>query len=222
MARIILTLVGPWDKPPALETPFALTPGPHDPSIIDDFQSLSAETEGLDADELKAIAKHRATVVADYDFEGPGELDAARHAAALIQRAFAAGALGVRVETGLKVFGPQVLDGLDLGDPKMLLHLLVEVLIDDEAVTTEGMQAFDLPDIVVPYADEADADPAQAVAFALAARMVCDGFKPVDGGVFRASESAPLYAVGRVASPTADDACPFENPRGAWRLVRKG
>ena len=54
----------------------------------------------------------------------------------------------------------------DLDRETRRLHLLVEVLIDDEAVSTEGMQAFDLPDIVVPYGEH-DADPAQAVAFAL-------------------------------------------------------
>ena len=95
------------------------------------------------------------------------------------------------------------------------------VLIDDEAVSTEGMQAFDLPDIVVPCGED-DAEPAQAAAFALAARMVIDRFRPVEGGVFRASESAPLYGVGRIASTTGDDPCPFENPNGAWRLDRKG
>jgi len=220
MARIILTLVGPWDKPPAFDSPFELTPGGHDPSIIDDFRSLAAETEGLDPAELKAIDGHRSTVVADLRFESPGRLDAARQAAGLIKAGFEAGALGVRIETGLKVFGPGVAREIDPAEPKVLLHLLVEVLIDDEAVSTEGMQAFDLPDILVPCGD--DAQPAQAAAFALAAKMVIDGFEPVAGGVFRASESAPLYSIGWVPSITADDPLPFENPRGAWRLDRKG
>lgn len=221
MARIILTLVGPWDKPPAFQTPFELTPGGHDPSVIDDFRSLAGETEGLSADELDAVAQHRATVVADYHFTGAGKTAAATHAARLMKAAFDAGALGVRVETGLKVFGPGIQHEIEPAEPKVLLHLLVEVLIDDEAVSTEGMQAFDLPDIVVPYG-EADADPAQAVAFALAARMVCDGFRPVDGGVFRASESAPLYTISRMGSTGGDDPCPFENPNGAWRLDLRG
>lgn len=221
MARIILTLVGPWDKSPAFDTRFQLTPGGHDPSIGDDFRSLAAETEGIDAAELKAIEGHRSTVVADLSFEGPGRLDAAREAARLMKAAFDAGALGVRIETGLKVFGPGIHREIDPGEPKVLLHLLVEVLIDDEAVSTEGMQAFDLPDIVVAYGDD-DAEPAQAAAFALAAKMVIDGFRPVAGGVFRASESAPLYAVGRIGSIVGDDPCPFENPHGAWRLERKG
>ncbi len=221
MARIILTLVGPWDKPPAFETPFDLTPGGHDPSVIDDFRSLAGETEGLSEAELRAIADHRSTVVADLSFQGPGSTAAAGHAARLMQVAFDAGALGVRVETGIKVFGPGIRGELEPDEPKVLLHLLVEVLIDDEAVSTEGMQAFDLPDIVVPYGAD-DAESAQAVAFALAARMVCDGFRPVEGGVFRASESAPLYAVGRMGSASCDDPCPFENPNGAWRLDLKG
>ncbi len=221
MARIILTLVGPWDKPPAFDTPFQLTPGPYDPSIIDDFRSLAAETEGIAPAELKAIGEHRSTVVADRQFAAPGTLDAARDAARLMKAAFAAGASGIRIETGLKVFGPAIAREIDPDEPKVLLHLLVEVLIDDEAVSTEGMQAFDLPDIVVPCGDN-DAEPAQAAAFALAARMVIDRFRPVAGGVFRASESAPLYSVGRMASTTGDDPCPFDNPNGAWRLDRKG
>ena len=81
MARIILTLVGPWDKPPAFRTPFELTPGGHDPSVIDDFRSLAGETEGLSADELDAVAKHRATIVADYQFTGPGKVHAATETA---------------------------------------------------------------------------------------------------------------------------------------------
>ena len=221
MARIILTLVGPWDKPPVFETPFELKPGGHDPSIIDDFRALAAETEGLDAAELKAVGEHRSTVVADRVFEGPGRLEAAGDAARLMKAAFAAGATGIRVETGLKVFGPSIAREIDPKAPELLLHLLVEVLIDDEAVGTEGMQAFDLPDIVVPYSDEQDAAPAQAAAFALAAKMVVDRFAPVHGGVFRASESAPLYAVSRV-EPADGEAQPFDNARGSWRLDRKG
>ncbi|MCB9541823.1 MAG: hypothetical protein R3F65_20620 [bacterium] len=217
MARIILTLAGPWDKPPALRTPFSLSEGPPDPTLIDDFRALAAETDGLDEAQLAAIAKHTMLITAEHAFEGPGKLDAAAAAAKLMHDAFAAGALGVRVETGLKVFGPGVTEGLDLREPAVLLHLLVEVVVDDEVVATEGMQAFDLPDVQVRY-DEEDG-PAQAAAFALAARMACDRFRPVDGGVFRASESAPLYAVQRV-EPVAEPG-PFDNPRGAWRLGLK-
>lgn len=218
MARIILTLVGPWDKPPRFDSPFRISAGGPDPSIIDDFRALAAETEGLDADELDAVDRHRSTAVAALEFEGPGKLDAARDAARLMKDAFAAGAVGVRVETGLKVFGPSIGREIEPGEPEVLLHLLVEVLIDDEEVATEGMQAFDLPDVAVPFGDD-DAEPAQAAAFALAAKMVCDGFRPVHGGVFRASESAPLYGVSR-REATGDGA--FDNPRGAWQLDRKG
>jgi hypothetical protein len=218
MARIILTLAGPWDKPPALSTPFTLTPEPPDPTLIDDFRALAAETEGLDDRQLLALAKHTMLITAEHVFEAPGKLTAAEAAARLMHDAFAAGALGVRVETGLKVFGPGITEGLDLREPAVLLHLLVEVVVDDESVTTEGMQAFDLPDVQVHFGEDGDG-PAQAAAFALAARMTCDRFRPVDGGVFRATESAPLYAVRRVDPPAEPG--PFDNPRGAWAQALK-
>lgn len=218
MAHIILTLAGPWDKPPALDTPFTLTPEPADPTLVEDFRALAAETDGLDAKQLDALEKHTMLLTAELAFEAPGKSARAYDAARLIRDAFAAGALGVRVETGLKVFGPGVTDGLELREPAVLLHLLVEVLVDDELVATEGMQAFDLPDVQVSYSEKS-AGPAQAAAFALAARMACDGLKPVDGGMFRASESAPLYRVSRVEPVESDEPSPFDNPRGAWRLA---
>ena len=79
------------------------------------------------------------------------------------------------------------------------------------------MQAFALPDIEVLYTAPYAAA-AQAAAFGMAARVVCDRFKPADGGVYRNSESAPLFSVARVADPNEDMDVP-SNPHGLWRLT---
>ncbi|MCA9540053.1 MAG: hypothetical protein KC620_14245 [Myxococcales bacterium] len=216
MAHLILTFAAPWDKPPPLRTTMALEAGPPDPFLADDFLAVSAETEAFTPAQIDALRAHRSTLTATARFEGPGKLDAAREAARLMADAFAAGALGVRVETGLKVLAPDAVAGLDLRDKSVLLHLFVEVLFEDDQVCTLGLQAFDLPDVAVrcDVDDDAEAVAAQGAAFALAAKMVIDGVRPIDGGVFRASESAPLYRVVREAPIPEDEATPFDNPRG--------
>lgn len=77
---------------------------------------------------------------------------------------------------------------------------------------TSGMTSFDLPDVRVPYTTDTVA-PAQAAAFNLAARMVCDGYLPTEESMFRASESAPLYTI----SKTEDTQ--YDNPLGFWTLT---
>ena len=99
----------------------------------------------------------------------------------------------------------------------MLFHLFVEIIGDEHTISTEGMQAFDLPEVRVNYT-AADKDTAQAAAFGMAARMVCERFKPAHGGVYRNSESAPLYDVVKVPPVGADDDL-FVNPHGAWELT---
>jgi hypothetical protein len=215
MGRIILTIVGPWETPPAFDTPLALEACPAEPRLGDVFTDLGRDIT-LDGDELRAIRVHRSLVQATAEFDAPGSLEHARLGAELMAQAFAAGAAGVFVETGLKVFGPGALRGLDLRDAVPLFHLYVDVAGDGESVGTEGMQAFDLPDLDVRYG-AADREFAQAAAFGMAARMVCDRYRPADGGVYRNTESAPLYRVSaQAAAPDADSA--YQNPRGTWVL----
>ena len=215
MGRIILTIVGPWDKPPAFRTPLALEACPAEPRLGDVFTDLGRDTT-LDGDELRAIRVHKSLVQATAEFDAPGSLEHARQGAELMAQAFAAGAAGVFVETGLKVFGPSALRGLSTRDAVALFHLYVEVAGDGESVGTEGMQAFDLPDLEVRYGPD-DREAAQAAAFGMAAKMVCDRYRPADGGVYRNTESAPLYRVAfRPVGPDEDYA--YRNPRGAWVL----
>lgn len=221
MGRIIVTIPGPWSKPPALESSLDLAFGPAAPALVDEFAAVGRRAGVLTDADLRRLRKHRGIVQATAEFDAPGDMSRARQAARLARQAFEAGAYGVYVETAPKVYTPGALEGLDPEDPAVLLHFFVEVLGDDREIAAEGLQAFDLPDVVVPYAGRAEAGPAQGAAFALAAKMVCDGFRPVEGGTFRASESAPEYRVAHRGPPAdADPDDPYVNPRGAWVLSR--
>ena len=222
MGRIILTIVGPWHKAPSVDTPFTLELGPADPRFVDDFRSLAGREESMDQDELRAIKDHRAVLTADLSFDGSGALKSARDGARLLRTLFDEGGVCAIVQTGFKAHTPGTLRGLELMDPSVLFHLFVEVLGDEQAIVTEGMVAFDLPDVCVPYGSERELAAAQAAAFGMAARMVCDRFRPAVGGVYRNSESAPLFGVSHQPAPpdSADD--PFTNSRGAWVLEYRG
>jgi len=222
MGRIILTIAGPWHKPPTLKTPFALTLGPADPQFVEDFRALAGAAESVDQAELRAIEGHEAVLTADLAFQGQGALRSAREGARLLRALFDEGGVGAIVQTGFKAHSPGTLRGLELADPSVLFHLFVEVLGDDEAIVSEGMMAFDLPDVSAPYESDRALAAGQAAVFGMAARMVCDRFRPSAGGVYRNSESAPLFGVSHRPAPpdTADD--PFTNPRGAWVLEYRG
>lgn len=227
MARIIITIPGSWGNDPAIETPFTLRVVPADYESLVDIVAVGRKSEALTDDQVGRLRKAPALLEAELTFEKPGDRAAAAAAARLAADAFAAGAEAVFVETSLRVFGVETLKGVELDDANTLFHLFVEILMDDEAheVTTEGLQCFDLPDVVVAYAprDEESAAAAQATAFSLAAQMVCDRLRPTNGGVFRASESAPWYRLKLdlpptdTAGPVDDD--PFVNPRGRWVLT---
>ena len=219
MGRIILTIAGPWSKPPRFETAFFVEHGSSDSSFVDDFIALSRESESLEPKELETLRGHQSIIHAALEVEKPGDREGVLAAARLMLAAAESGANGILVETALKALTPSVLKGLDLRDIRVLFHLFVQVWADDQKVSSEGMQAFALPDIEVPYTQSSVAA-AQAAAFGLAARMVCDRFRPIDGGVYRNTESAPLYSVRRVEKlvGTLEDEFPV-NPHGVWRLL---
>ncbi len=218
MGRIILTIAAPWGKPPAFDTPLTVDYGPPVPALVDEFADLGGQAGTIDGPTQRAIEGHAGVLTALTEFDGPGDLGPAKAAARLLLDAVRAGALGVYVETGLKVFGPDAFDGLDPNDPPSLVHLFVDVSGDESAVIAEGLQAFDLPDIAVHYSGAAQRAAAQAAAFGLSARLVCDRFRLADGGSYRNTESAPLYRV-RLAPPEGDADDPFVNPRGTWVLT---
>ena len=77
---------------------------------------------------------------------------------------------------------------------------------------------FDLPDVDAVHPDAAAA---QAAAFGLAARMVCDGYVPQDNETYQNSLSAPVFRV--VAGPAVvDDPDEAVNERGWWHLRPEG
>jgi len=215
MGRIILTIAGPWNKPPVLKSPLELHLAPPDPDLAADLLRLSA-TEAMSPSQLEALIQHRVVLQAEVEFEEPGARRWAQEAVRLARDAFLKGALGILVEPGMVALVPDSLGGLRPQDPTSLFHLMVGIYKEETRVITEGMQAFDLPEIQVLFNSGQQAA-AQGAAFSLSARMVCDHFHPVDGGFFRASESAPLYRVERLEGVLdVDDE--LSNPRGAWRL----
>ncbi len=222
MGRIILTIAGPWADAPALDAgPLDVEFGPAESGLAEEMADLARQNGTFEADELKALRKHTGVLFVSADFDGPGETTVASAAARFMRDAFAAGALGAYVETAVKVFSPRTASHLAADDATTLFHVFIEVYGEPGRVITEGMQAFDLPDIEVPYRRPDEAGAAQAAAFALAARMVCDGVRPAAGHPFRASESAPLFRVEAAPAepmPEDPDEQAFFNPRGRWRL----
>jgi hypothetical protein len=220
MAQIILTIPGPWTSDPGLDTrPFSHTFGEAIPGLVDEMAEMAAPTEAFEKAELRALRKHTGVLFVT----GPvaeGDLAPAKAAARLMVDAFAAGALGAYVETAGKVISPKGARGLNPTDPPTLFHLFVEVFRDADRAVTEGMQAFGLRDVEVPFSDEPGAKTAQAAAFGLAAKMVCDGVRPAAGHPFKASESAPLYRVfaGEPEPMPEGDEALFVNPLGRWCL----
>ncbi len=221
VGRIIVTIAGPWSKPPALESPLDLAFGPPSAEFVEEFADLGRRAGVVTDDDLRRLRKHQGLVRGTAEVARPGDLEPARRAARLAVKAFAQGALGVYVETAPKVFAPGALDGLDVNDPAVLLHMFTEVLGDEEEIIAEGLQAFGLPDVAVRYAGEVEIDAAQAAAFAFAARMVLDRWTPSIGIAFRASESAPVFKVAYEEGPAVVEPDDVEtNPRGAWVLTR--
>ena len=144
------------------------------------------------------------------EFDGPGQREYAKKGVELAMQAVDAGATGVFVETTCKALTAHALSNFSATDRSSLFHFYVEVMGDAERFSTEGMQAFDLPEVAAGYGP-ADRMTAQAAVFAMAARMVCDNFKPTSGGVFRASDSAPLYRVEQQEARSEDTDGPYVN-----------
>jgi hypothetical protein len=211
VGRIVLSIAGPWTEAPALRTDVDCRFGPADPELAATVESVGRRAQVLDDHDVSAI--HRHTGVIDAVATSP------EAAARLMVEAFAAGACAAYVETAVKVFAAGSLKNVDPDDRVSLFHLFVEVWGNDAEVSTEGMQAFDLPDVAVPYT-RANAGPAQAAAFTLAARMVCDRTMPTEGERFRASRSAPWYTASRRAAESGDDE--YANPEGFWVLSLEG
>jgi hypothetical protein len=235
MGRIILTIPGTWSNRPDIDAgPLEVDFGPANHGLVDEMTDFAGPAEALDGDDLHALRRHAGVLYLSAEFEAPGEARYARAAAKVLFSLLGRGkgeeaerAVGAYVETALKVFAPSSLAGMPEDEAISLFHLFVEVYGDKQAIYTEGMQAFDLPDVEVPYASKDEVGPAQAAAFALAARMVCEGVRPAAGHPFRTSESAPLFRVEPGPIPPSDAALAgegddhlFVNDRGRWRLVR--
>ncbi|MFZ4734907.1 MAG: hypothetical protein ACOYM9_03125 [Bradymonadia bacterium] len=238
MARIYASVLGDWQTAPELQTdvPFQLDDA--DPELRTDVAAIGRRSRDLDDRQCDRVLNARSVLDVELEFERPGDHEAAARVARFIALALAAGGHAAYLETSARVLGPRALDRVEVDDRRTLLHLCVQVLMDEVAVTTEGMQCFDLPDVVArhdgaraaPRDDDApeplpgeydDADAAQAACFGFAARMVCDRWRPTSGSVFRASESAPWYTAKlEAAGPEAADD-PFVNPRGRWVLQRR-
>lgn len=228
MGRIVMTIAGPWREPPELDTNLEgaeLSFGPADAELAREMEAFGQRANTLSPEDISALARHQGLIGFEVEFEGPYKRQCAQAALRFAGEAMALGGAAVYVETGAKVFGSDAFQRLDPRDPSLLLHFFVEVLGDRALITTEGLQAFDLPDVAVRYTD--DAAGAQAAAFGLAAKMVCDRFKPGDGGAFRATESASVYTVARelAQDQTQDQTQPtpdaelYPNPNGRWLLT---
>lgn len=214
MGRIIVTIGGPWSNPPRLQSSLDLAFGPGEPEFARDVADLARRQGTFEPDELGALRRHQGIVQGAIEFDAPGSLGPAESAARLILDAVAQGALGVFVETGMLVFAPTGLKGISPRDPPTLFHLFVGVFADGDRAYTEGMCAFDLADVEVRHPDAAAA---QAAAFGLAARMVCDAYRPQVGEIFQNSLSAPSFVVGFAAATAGDPEEPV-NERGCFVL----
>lgn len=217
MGRIIVTIAGPWHKPPRLKSSLDLAFGPGELVLAEDMIQLG---RGLfDPPELAALRGHTGIVQGVIEFDAPGSTEAAEAAARLLLDAFSAEATGVLVETADRVLVRGSLKGLSPRDPVVLFNVFVGVFVTPAQVESVGMCAFDLPDVEAPH--RADSDAETAAVTALAAQMVCDGLRPEEGMRFRPTLSAPCFVVShRVATPPDEDDPPWANPRGAWVLTR--
>ena len=216
MGRIILTIAGPWSKAPALKTEFETQFSPADRELADDFVYVGRRADALDDRDINAVLAHQGLLQAAVDFESdaPGW---AEKGIRLALDAVALGAVGIFVETACKALVPQGVKGLNPRDSHNQFHFYVEVMGTGDLILTEGMQAFDLPEVGAAYT-ASNRETAQAAVVSMAAQMVCDRLKPVDGGVFRASESAPLYRVSRGQLSAEQTEDPYANPYAPWIL----
>ena len=217
MGRIILTIAGPWSSAPHLSDDFSMEFSDHDSEFANDFIAVGQRAQSLWDEDIAAIQKHVSLIQLYQEFDSNHRMEWARKGVEVAQKAVQQGAAGVFVETGCKAMGAQSVAAINPKDAVSLFHFYVEVLGDETQFATEGMQAFGLPNVAATY-DAQSASTAQAVVFALAARMACDGFQPADGGVFRASESAPLYRVSHQPNTENDPSDPYNNPAGLWLL----
>ncbi len=218
MGRIILTIPGPWAEKPALSTPLDWRFCPADAELTEEILEVGRPAEAFDRDEARALRAHASVLSAQATFEGVGKREWARYAARFAFDAVKAGATALYVETGGKVFAPGALQRLDVRDPQVLFHIFVEVSGDAECIATEGMQAFDLPEVVVRYGRR-DRGPAQVACFGLAAEMVCDARRLSVGEEYQASLSAPRYTCGASEAGEADPEVPCGSPRGHITLT---
>ncbi len=211
MGFIELTFSGDWTALPDLKTRFQVSLLPAEPEFTEDVRFVGGRAECVDAEDLALIAGHTAIIHAELSFEGGEKYAAAIEAIELSRVLFSAGATGLFVETATKVFTPRTFEEMATNEPRILFHFLVEVFGNKDAIMTAGMGAFHLPDVRVPYTRKT-LKSAQAAAFGMAAKMVCDDFKPTIGGVFRNTESAPIFSTRKVRPPG------HENPLGCWEL----
>ena len=215
MGRIILTIAGPWSKAPDLNSDFETHFGGSDDEFAEDFIFVARRADAINADDARLLRAHEGILKAAIDFDHEPRRWAER-GVQLALDAIEAGAVGVFVETACKAFTPHALKSMNPKDAHSLFHFYVEVLGDGARISTEGMYAFDLPEVTALYG-ASDLATAQAAVFSLAAQMVCNRFVPVDAGVFRASESAPLYVARGVVPDSGDD--PYQNPLAPWVLT---
>ncbi len=212
MGHIELTFCGDWKKLPDLTTRFQVSFSKRDGELAQDILFVGERAECLEPIDVQKIRAHRGVIRAELSFEDEGPYTAARDALRLARTLFESGGAALFVETATKVFTPRTLGEMTTDEPRLLFHFLVEVFGNREAIMTSGMTAFNLPDVRVPYTTQ-HVGPAQAAAFNLAARMVCDGYAPTEDSLFRTSESAPLYTV------TKTEDAQYDNPMGFWTLT---
>ena len=217
MGRIILTIAGPWSKAPALKTEFETQFSPADRQFAEDFVYVGRRAEALEDRDINAVLAHKGLFQAAVDFESDPR-SWAEKGVRLALDAVAAGAVGIFVETACKALVPEAVKGLDPRDSHNQFHFYVEVMGTGDLILTEGMQAFDLPEVGAVYST-LNRETAQAAVLSMAAQMVCDRLKPVNGGVFRASESAPLYRVSRGELTAEQSEDPYANPYAPWVLT---
>ena len=214
MGFIELTFCGDWTQLPELATRFHVSFLPPDPELLEDFRFVGGRAESVDVEDLARIEKHTGIIHAELKYDNEDPYAMAREALSLARTLFSEGASGLFVETATKVFTPRTIAEISTDEPRFLYHFLVEVFGNQRAIMSAGMCAFNLPDVRVPY-KKSTLDVSQAAAFSLSARMICDRFVPTEGGVFRASESAPIYSTHKVRLPG------HENPLGFWELRRR-